>query len=265
MNEIAPRTDSELGLAYGLAGPAWDRIASTTLSAAKNNLVDAPGGPQIMVPVEPEARQVLASRQALLLREIRGNKHDDKAKATFVADMLGCYGEKRDEDIKKTVAKYVLEVRGLPLWAVSLACQAIKIGQAPEVSPAIRPTTVQVGIVVRRYMAPALAELRDIGDVLRAAPYIKPLTEEEKGRLHDKLSGFADERRSAADADDPEAAAKRAEVGAAAMRRNSLAIEQSYGHREPIKAADFVVSPSLMRSIKKVLREFAAERREGST
>lgn len=246
MNELEVKN-----LSYALSAPAFDGPAARILSSCKNMLVYVGGGEvQTMKMPDNEAKIALRSRQDYLFREMK--RHDNKAKAALIGDLLECYGERRDENVRATIIKYVQEVQGIPTWAVSLACQAIKIGQAPEVSPAHRPTTIQFVLVCRRYMAPTLQEIHEINDVLRAKPYIKPLTQEERETVGARLQTFAEEFRGMG-ALAKEAAhvdALRQRQGDKRARRDREAILRSYGKRKPVYAGDFLVSPSLIAAIK---------------
>jgi hypothetical protein len=245
MNELEPVQNLE----YALSAPMFDRIAAQTLAICRNNLVETREGPQTLVHIDGATKQILSSRQAYLLRQIKS--HDLKAKAALIADMLKCYGERRDENLKMTVATFVSELRDIPTWAVSLACQAIKVGAAAEVSPSYRPTTIQVVLVARRYLSPTLTELHSISDVLRATPYVRPMTEDEREVVRGRLQTFAEEfRLMTSEREIFERDARRARQHDERAKRDEQAILRSYGKRKPIYAGQFLVSPSLIRAIR---------------
>ena len=245
MNEVAVQ-----GLAYSLPAPEFDGPAAMTLALCKNKLVYVGADVQTMALPSNETKVTLRGRQDYLFRQMKS--HDSKAKAALISDMLGCYGEHRDENLRATVTKYVQELREIPTWAVSLACQAIKIGQAAEVSPNFRPTTIQVMLVCRRYMAATLQEIHEINDVLRAKPYIKPVSEEERAVVKARLQDFTEELRSGGPlADDAmRIDAARARQHDRRAERDRAAILASYGKRKPVYAGEFLVSPSLVRAIR---------------
>jgi hypothetical protein len=131
-------------------------------------------------------RQFLAARVKALLDSFR--HHDRKEIAALIADMLASYDVAQAKqlsaaDRKLVVAVYVRELGGLPTWAVLEACNRIRLGTAPDISHAYKPTAIQVRTLAVSIAQPWKGEALLISEVLGAKAYREEIADEERGRV----------------------------------------------------------------------------------
>jgi hypothetical protein len=176
----------------------------------------------------PEQRARLAARYRLLIEHL--SDHDRRAVGAAVADLLACYRNalRPNEDVKTVVAKYVQELAGVPTWACLRACAAIRLGQAPGISLAFPPSTIELRHLASSYCATVHREVRDIFEVLHARRGPTQISDEERLRVSTKLKTLASELREHAAqtvAADTEA---RSRIAAAVVEHGHHLIEREY-------------------------------------
>jgi hypothetical protein len=173
--------------------------ADTILRYCLSGSTQSNGGPRELINFPGQAaRRVLVERQAFLVQGLAGFNREEIADA--VLEMLSCYSQyhrtQMDKKALRQVAtKYVQELQGLPTWACRKACDAIRFGSAPNVSPTYPPSTIEVRTLAQGYTALIRGELNQIGSVLQGVKAPPQLSSEERKGLAVKFKALGDELR----------------------------------------------------------------------
>src|SRR5215469_15612948 len=138
-------------------------------------------------------RDLLVQRMSKEARDIRPYKKVGAA----CLQMLVCFPQNQqgrnesekeyEQRIRQLVAVYVAELRGEPLWVIEVVCSKIKVGGLEGFSTTFHPSTTQVQMACKDYKAQFLEEATQIGNILRALPAVKPMTEEEREKVKKKF------------------------------------------------------------------------------
>lgn len=182
--------------------PSYSRESDDIVRRCMSACEGRPGEPVALrnMPTTSD-RDKLTGRRVQLVKAF--DDFDRKLVGGLIADMLSYYNDNRDEDTKKTIGKWVLQLEQakVPLWAVAMACSAIKNGNAPEISHIHRPTVIQFIVLARTYGEPFRIEARQISAVLNAKEYQLPNTPEQDRKIGTMLKELADELRTDCDAE----------------------------------------------------------------
>ena len=144
-------------------------------------------------------REKLQVRRAALSKAAIG-KSERKPAARAITEMLLCYrnATRANEDVRDVVTKYVTELHDLPTWAIEMACNAIRLGQAKNISMTYPPSTIELRVLVLSYLKPLRDEMINIDQVLTAEKYREPISDAERQRVGVKMKNLADELRDKA-------------------------------------------------------------------
>jgi len=98
-------------------------------------------------------------------------------------------------DKMEAVAKFVQELKGVPTWAVGIACERIRMGVAPGISHVFEPTTIQLRVLAVEIAQPCKQEAIAIGNIVAAERYQEPVSAEQRARVGELLAGLSRELR----------------------------------------------------------------------
>jgi hypothetical protein len=135
-----------------------------------------------------------------------------------------------------------MEMQGLPDWAVTRACDAIRAGTVADVSKDFPPSIPRVRDLAESYCAEYRMEQDKISDALQGQPFIEPPSPEERERVLVKIKTFADELRADVERDNARPQSKGGDGG------SEQAILRQYKAMgiEPVRAGGILVSPALL-------------------
>ena len=212
----------------------------------------------INLPSEAD-RGRLKARYVELIKAL--HDHDRKEIGALIAEMLGSYDVakkkyKTKKEMLEVVAKYVQELKGVPTWAVQIACEKIRMGTAPDISHIYEPTTIQVRVLAVSIAQPFKQEAINIGNVVAAEQYHEPVSEEERARVAPLLTELADKMKLKLEEDYRD----RLEKNAPRIKKMTEdIIKREYAARgeEPRYAGDILISPSLIKVIEQKKKEQA--------
>jgi hypothetical protein len=229
----------------------YDRYTSTILAFAKNK-IDPSDRTKLLEPIKDQHKKILSERSRLLTAAL--NDHDDHEIGASIAEMLGCWEQMRRlslDDQKKTVAKFVMELRDLPTWAVQQACVAIRTGSVTTISKNFVVSTIEVNDLARSYTDPMKVELAEIDEAL-SAKASGEVTPEKQKMISTGLRKFGTDLRAktgqlSLDEQNRADLKHRTELLDAARERNNNAILREYQAmgREPVVGLGCLVSPDL--------------------
>lgn len=188
----ASQTSTSLAERPSLPGRALTDIIDWCLSACER---DDQGKLHLRNMPSMQAREILSVRCKSLLASLK--QHDRKQIAYAIMDMLASYDiaqikQPTAPERKAAAAVYVRELQGVPTWAVTEACHKIRLGTAPDISHAYKPTPIQVRVLAVGIAQPWKAEALKIGEILVAPKYVEGPGEEERGRVAIKWRALAD-------------------------------------------------------------------------
>lgn len=202
----------------------------------------------------PAQRDLLSARQRELVAAV--HKHDKKAISLAVGRMVAVYDaaqtkRKTKAEAQEVIAVYVLELVGVPTWAVDQACSRIRMGTVPNLGRTHMPTPIEVRAFAVSIALPWKTELLQIGEILRAPEYRDAPDDEERGRVAIKMRLLADELKTASEA---RVEAERADNTASLRRHAERGLKSIRDHwkslgQEPKMAGDVMLSPALVASI----------------
>jgi hypothetical protein len=213
----------------------------------------------INMPSDAE-RGRLKARHIELMNALRD--HDRKEIGALIAEMLGSYDVakkkyKTKKEMLEVVAKYVQELRGVPTWAVQIACEKIRMGTEPDISHVYEPTTIQVRVLAVSIAQPFKQETINIGNIMIAAPYSEPVSEVERERVAPLLADLASKMKLKLE-EDYRDRVERDAPRVAQMTEDMIKREYAARGDAPRYAGDILVSPSLVKLIEKKKAEQAA-------
>lgn len=193
----------------------------------------------------------LTARHRELMHALK--EHDRKDIGAIIAEMLASYDVskqryKTQKERMEAVAKYVQELHGVPTWAVSIACNRIRTGSAPDISHVYEPTTIQVRVLAVEIAQPFKTECINIGNILTAQRYNPPVDEAQRKRVGEMMRGLADEMQNRIDSardDQVRADAPRAK----ALTNNSIEADYRAHGEEPRRSGDMLISRSLAKML----------------
>jgi len=206
----------------------------------------------------PGDKANLAGRRNALKDALRGLKGDEHKLATAaVIDMLTCYTEFQRlsrNDVQVRAAKYIQEMKDLPLWAIETACMQIRMGNATGISPVHVPSTIDLRMYVMRWHVAAVRqEAVTIDRILSAVPAGNPEpSKEERARVTIKFRKLVEEMKASIElhtADDPKA--ERYAQRRLAFDQGVIRQEYDAAGVEPVIINGLMVSPAMLRSIER--------------
>lgn len=221
---------------------------------------------------DQEDRQVLKDRVTLLMASFK--QHDQKQIAVLILDMLASYDVAMVKQLtaaerRAAATVYVRELHGVPTWAVQEACTKIRLGTAPDISHAYKPTPIQVRVLAVSLAQPFKQEAMQIGDILCAGKYVEGVEGEERARVGIKMRTLADELKDgslrgeglATEMSEAEKAQRERLLRRHAEYADDL-IKREYARLgiAPVKAGDVPVSPALVRQIQAQKKAPAADK-----
>lgn len=209
----------------------------------------------INMPTQSEKHQ-LANRLRTIGKALKLWNTDDVVRA--ISRMLSCFeqylhetgSEVKGAAHKKIAAKWAMEMQGLPDWAVTRACDAIRAGTVADVSKDFPPSIPRVRDLAESYCAEYRAEQEKISDALQGQPFIEPPAPEERERIKGKFKTFAEAFRA-----DVEREGKAAEDGRGDTKGGDGGSQAAIlGHYraigvEPVSIAGILISPELLRQL----------------
>jgi hypothetical protein len=218
------------------------------------------------------SRQILAVR----VRELLGSfkQHDKKEIAVAIMDMLASYDVAQAKQLtaaerKAAVVVYVRELQGVPTWAVQEACNKIRLGTAPDISHAYKPTPIQVRVLAISIAQPYKQEAMQISEILVAPEFVEGPGEEERDRVAIKWRSLADALKNHELSDSDALMNKLAELererNVAMLRRlserSTAAITQEWkdAGQKPPMAGDVPISRALVKLIEERKKAQAAK------
>jgi len=213
-----------------------------------------------LINLPSEADRVrLKARHTELMKAL--HDHDRKEIGASISEMLMSYDVakkkyKTKKEMLEVVAKYVQELKGVPTWAVQIACEKIRMGTAPDISHIYEPTTIQVRVLAVSIAQPFKQEAINIGNIVTADQYHEPVSEEERERVAPLLRELADKMKLKLEEDYRD----RLEKDAPRIRKMSDdVIKRDWAARgeEPRYAGDILISPSLVKVIEQKNKERA--------
>lgn len=171
----------------------------------------------------------------------------DKA-VSIIARMFAGYPSQKNSDARATVATYVLELGGAPLWALETVCEKVRTGQFSDLNPDFPPSTVRLNQLIALETGAVMAEQARIKTLLEAKPSVERRSEEESARAFESASAWLERR-------DPRAKALVSKDESSAARdferqQASLEANRRLFLRECAAAGlgpNSVASPSLLR------------------
>jgi hypothetical protein len=184
------------GAIYSQRPPIQGREIDAAIRFATSGAHRGEGGKLYLINMPTETqRTLLAGRAKQLLDSFR--HHDQGAIAALIADMLAAYDVAQVKqltaaDRKAAVVVYVRELRGVPTWAVQEACERIRLGTAPDISHAYKPTPIQVRVLAVSIAQPWKNEAIQIGELLAAEQYRAMPSAEERSAVGVKMQSLAD-------------------------------------------------------------------------
>lgn len=181
--------------------PKRDDYSDTIMRIAMSGSFREFGALKMFNPPSEGERKTLVMRQRTLLDAIGYSpKRDRKQAGAMVSDMLLGYRNaiKPNEKASDVVALYVREIEldpAVPLWALQLACNAIRLGTAPDIDLIFPPSTMALRRLCDSHVWGVRAELGSISDVLRGSKADREVSPEERERIGDGFKALADELR----------------------------------------------------------------------
>ena len=214
---------------------------------------DADGKMVLRNPLSDHNRQRLIQRRADLRKSICDKNYDQKM--ADIGAMLRCfrpYLTISEAEVKKIITSYVVELNGVPTWAVSRACYQIRTGGAPDISQDHPPSTIRVRVLAMSIAQPSITEIIQIERLLAARTYVPPATPEQRAKVNEEFGKLVrDLTVKAKVASDPvRDEARERTLDRLAMFGNH-AIENVYAAAgvEPRRSGGMLISSSLARAV----------------
>ena len=111
-----------------------------------------------------------------------------------VARMFAGYPSQRNSDARATVATYVLELGNLPVWAVERACDAVRLGNVPDINPDFPPSSVRLNQIASLDFDVARAEKGRIEALLEVVQSPGHRSEAEQARTQESATAWLERR-----------------------------------------------------------------------
>lgn len=144
-------------------------------------------------PITSIVRGRLDNRLSLLRASVRQAAVDEIE--SEVAKLMTGYPSQRTvskADAMLMAREYSEALRGVPIWAVALACKDISRGSIPELNPDFPPSAPRLRQIVDEYVSPVHVEARSIKAVLNA-PSALPDNPEIAERIKLKFAQLSEE------------------------------------------------------------------------
>src|SRR5215831_10513372 len=205
-----------------------------------------------LINLPSEADRVrLKARHTELMKAL--HDHDRKEIGASISEMLMSYDVakkkyKTKKEMLEVVAKYVQELKGVPTWAVQIACEKIRMGTAPDISHIYEPTTIQVRVLAVSIAQPFKQEAINIGNIVTADQYREPVSVEEQARVAPLLRELADNMKLKLEADYRDQQEKYA-PRAKQISEDMIRREYAARGEKPRMAGDLMISTSLVKQI----------------
>lgn len=203
-------------------------------------------------PMSDESRRRLTQRRDDLRRSIT-----DRNRGQMMADisaMLACYhtyAAMTKAEVSKIATNYVVNLNGIPTWAISRACYQIRTGAVSDISLDHPPSTIRVRVLAMSVAQPSIAEVIQIERLLAARKYVPPATPEQRAAVNTafgKLVGDLVAKASVVDHVGPEGRERALNKLAASRDRLIEAMYREDGV-EPRRSGGMLISPSLVRAV----------------
>jgi hypothetical protein len=263
MNELVA-TEEKL-----VSVPVHDSDVDGLLRLYQSGAVSTPLGKLRMINMPTEqGRARLAARMRKLSASLK--EHDRKQIALHITAMLKSYRNaiRPNESARDVVATYLQELGrigdepAIPTWAVVLACNAIRRGDAPGIRHDFPPSTVQLRVLAKGYLDPWLTEVASISRVLDGEKFEPEQSVAERQRIGGLLADLGERLKARLNAERAEASARMSERAGEAMGRRLAEIQREWGSDPVPTIAGIPVSRELAQRIRRecdATRDAAAE------
>ena len=236
----------------GLPGIAEERDECLELIRWFYGQIDTDTGkdelPRLPTKDERAAMQDAVRKLAAKVRPVMSTMTDKEAAMRAISAMLGRFPQlQRDNiDVPGMLSAYLLDLQGLPLFAIEAACIDVRKGKVKGLDPGWPPASPVIYKLAENYAAAVTADLVSAERVLkicRVKP--KPLPPAQQEKLAQTMREFVD-RRKAEHENDYRDAVKKAMPSIERANNRTMAKEfERYGDEPKVGKGGIVVSPML--------------------